>query len=90
MVYLDDLLVVSADIELHYNDVHKTLDWLCESKLKSKGSKCEFAVAKVKYLGHIVEKGTVAMDPEKVCAVVDWPVPLLVRQLSSFLGLATY
>ena len=39
--------------------------------LKAKGSKCVFAVTKVEYLGHIVENGTVAMDPEKICAVVD-------------------
>ena len=49
-------------------------------KLKAKGSKCEFSVTKVEYLGHIVENGTVAMDPEKICAVVDWPVPILVKQ----------
>ena len=81
LVYLDDLLVFSADIELHYDDICKTLEWLHENKLKAKGSKCEFSVSKVKYLGHIVENGTVAMDPEKICAVVDWPVPILVKQL---------
>ena len=65
LVYLDNLLVFSADIELHYDDIHKTLEQLCENKLKAKGSKCEFAVPKVEYLGHIVENRTVAMDPEK-------------------------
>ena len=39
LVYLNDLLVFSADIESHYNDIHKTLEQLHENKLKAKGSK---------------------------------------------------
>ena len=39
LVYPDDLLVFSADIESHYNDIHKTLEQLDENKLKAKGSK---------------------------------------------------
>ena len=80
LVYLDDLLVFNADIELHYDDIHRTLEWLHENKLKAKGSKSKLAVAKVEYLGHIVENETVAMDPEKICIVVYWPVPILVKQ----------
>ena len=63
---------------------------MCENKLKVKGSKCKSAVTKVNYLSHIVEYGTVVMDPEKICAVVDWPVPILVKQFKSFLGLINY
>ena len=55
LIYLDNLLVFNADIELHYNDICKTLERLCENILKAKGSKCEFSVTKVEYLGHIVE-----------------------------------
>ena len=80
-VYFDNLLVFSANIELHYDGVCKTLEWLYGNKWKAKGSKCEFVVIKVEYLDHIVKNGTVAMDPEKICAVVDWLVPVLVKQL---------
>ena len=71
MVYFDDLLVFSADIESNCNDVFKTLEQLLENHLKAKGNKCEFTVIKVEYLGYIVENKTVAMDPEKICAVED-------------------
>ena len=40
-----------------------------------------FAITKVEYLGHIVEKRTVAIDPEKMRAVVAWLVPISVKQL---------
>ena len=65
LVYLDSLLVFSTDIELHYDNIHKTLEWLHENKLKAKGFKYEFAITKVEYLGHIVENETFAMDFER-------------------------
>ena len=52
-----------------------------ENKIKKKVSKCEFAVTRVEYLVYIVKNGTIAMDPEKIFAVVDWPVPILIKQL---------
>ena len=55
LVYLDNLLVFSADIEPHDDDIRKTLEQVHVNKVKAKGSKCEYAVTKVDYLGHIVE-----------------------------------
>ena len=81
LVYLDDLFVFSIDIELHYNNVCKTLEQLYENNIKAKVRNCEFDVSKVEYLGHIVENGTVTMDPERICAVLDWPVPIPAKQL---------
>ena len=81
LVYLDDLIVFSINIKLYNDDIHKTLEQLCEKKLKVKGSKCQSSVSKVKYLGQIVENGTVAIDSEKIRVVADWPVPILLKQL---------
>ena len=36
LVYFDDLLVFKADIELNYDDIYKTLEQLCENKVKSR------------------------------------------------------
>ena len=63
---------------------------ICEKKLKAKGSKCEFAVSKFEYLSHTIENGTVAMDLERIRAVVDWPVAVSVKQLYLFLRFANY
>ena len=49
--------------------------------LKAKGSKCEFAVTKVEYLSHTIKNKTIAMNPEKICAIADWPVAISVKQL---------
>ena len=64
-IYLYLALILSCIIMM----IYKTLEQLCENKLKVKGSKCKFVVTKVEYLGHIVENGTVAMDPEKIRVV---------------------
>lgn len=44
----------------------------------------------VSFLGFIAGKGTVGMDPEKVSAVCDWPVPENHKQLQWFLGFANF
>ena len=52
--------------------------------------KSEFAQHKIKFLGHLVIKNQVRMDPKKVQAIVDWQAPHHVKDLRSFLGLANY
>lgn len=42
------------------------------------------------YLGHVISAAGVAMDSNKVLAVVDWPVLCTVRAMRGFLGLAGY
>ena len=55
-----------------------------------KMEKCEFAQQEIKFLGHLVSKNQVRMDPKKVQAIVDWQAPRHVKDLRSFLGLANY
>ena len=53
-------------------------------------SKCDLNMPEVLYLGHIVFKPGVAVDPKKVSAVQDWPVPKNLHDLRCFLGLTNY
>ena len=52
--------------------------------------KCEFSQHEIKFLGHLVSKNQVRMDPKKVQAIVEWQAPPHVKDLRSFLGLANY
>ncbi|XP_072062126.1 uncharacterized protein [Arachis hypogaea] len=61
-----------------------------EQKLYAKLSMCEFWKEEVKFLGHIVSKGGIAVDPSKVEAVMEWERPTTVTEVRSFLGLAGY
>ncbi|XP_033125012.1 uncharacterized mitochondrial protein AtMg00860-like, partial [Anneissia japonica] len=54
--------------------------------LKLKPGKCHLLQQEVRYLGHMVSNRGVAVDPEKVRIVQDWPEPKTVRDVRAFLG----
>jgi hypothetical protein len=55
-----------------------------------KRSKCSFGERSVAYLGHVISAKGVAMDEQKVRAVLDWPLPQSVCAVRAFLGLVRY
>jgi hypothetical protein len=57
--------------------------------LYAKLSKCEFWLKQVAFLGHIISKGGIYVDPSKVQDVLSWNAPISVSDWS-FLGLAGY
>ena len=63
---------------------------LQEKQLYGKLSKCEFWLDEVNFLGHVIGRGGVAVDPSKVEAVLEWERPTTITEIRSFLGLAGY
>lgn len=53
-------------------------------------AKCEFYILTVSFLGHIVRKNFLKMDPSKVSTVTEWPVSTTPNQLQRFLGFANF
>lgn len=90
LVFVDDILVYSRSLEEHKNHLRQVLSTLTHHQLKVKLSKCSFAQQSLAYLGHIISAQGVATDEEKIIAVKDWPTPLSVKDLRSFLGLTGY
>jgi hypothetical protein len=58
--------------------------------LYAKLSKCEFWLKQVAFLGHIVSKGGISVDPSKIQDVLSWNAPTSVGEIWRFLGLAGY
>ena len=90
VVFLDDILIYSKNVEEHQEHLKKVLDILRREKLYAKKSKCEFFQSKVHFLGHIISEEGLAVDPEKVKAIVEWPECKNVDEVRSFLGLAGF
>jgi hypothetical protein len=90
VVYLDDILVFSKNQKEHCQHLRKVLSTLKEHQFYAKLSKCSFFQAQTKFLGFLVDKEGVKMDPDKVSAVVEWPIPKDVAELRSFLGLTNH
>ncbi|KAJ9513216.1 hypothetical protein QJQ45_029520 [Haematococcus lacustris] len=84
LVYLDDILDKSVDE--HLKHLRKVFDLLRLNKLFAKQSKCEFMRSTLKFLGHVIFAGAIAVDPEKIKSISSWPVPQSLQQLQSFLG----
>ncbi|XP_073041822.1 uncharacterized protein [Primulina eburnea] len=90
VVFIDDILVYSPSEEDHKEHLHLNLQMLREKELYAKFKKCEFWLKSVTFLGHIISKEGVSVDPKKVEAITGWPRPKTVTEIRSFLGLAGY
>ncbi|PNY17781.1 Ty3/gypsy retrotransposon protein [Trifolium pratense] len=90
IVFFDDILVYSDTEASHIEHLACVFELLAKHQFYLKPQKCSFAQQQIGYLGHVVSAGTVAPDPEKINAIMDWPVPHSVKTLRGFLGLAGY
>ena len=63
LVYLDDILVFSKTQEEHLEHLRKVFEILRENKLFAKLTKCRFAKSELEYLGHVVGKDGIKVDP---------------------------
>nr|GEU74623.1 RNA-directed DNA polymerase [Tanacetum cinerariifolium] len=89
-VFIDDILVYSKTKEEHEEHLRIVLRTLCQKKLYTKFTKCEFWLGQVAFLGHIVSADGITMDCAKVKAITEWPRPKIVIEIKSFLGLVGY
>lgn len=85
-----DILVYSIDWDTHLSHLQQVLQVLAKHQLFAKFSKCLFGVTTVDYLGHIISKQGVAVDPAKLKAIQEWLAPSSVTALRGFLGLSGY
>jgi len=77
-------------MEEHRDDLRLVLQTLQEHQLYAKFSKCEFYKEQIQYLGHIITKNRIVVDPEKIKTIMEWPVPKDVVDIHFFMGLASY
>ncbi|CAJ2667675.1 unnamed protein product [Trifolium pratense] len=90
LVFFDDILVYSKTMSEHLLHLEQVLAVLLENCFVANQKKCKFGGQHVDYLGHIISGKGVAVDPDKVKCVSEWPVPKNVKGVRGFLGLTGY
>jgi len=73
LVFFDDILVYSKDIESHKNHLLCVFDLLRQNHLLVNKKKCCFECPSIEYLGHIISSQGAAADPKKLQVMMDWP-----------------
>jgi hypothetical protein len=90
LVFFYDILIYNKTWIDHIAHVDRVLHILSQDQLFLKQSKCSFSTSEVEYLGHLVGKDAVKVDPKKIEAMQDWPHPKNLKILRGFLGLTGY
>jgi len=90
VLYIDDIVVFSNDLETHLARLGQVLQRLRTAGLKLKPVKCKLLKHRVEFLGHIVSHQGVEVDPGKVRKVLEWVQPQALTQVRSFIGLCAY
>jgi hypothetical protein len=79
VVFIDDILIYSQSEEEHVDHLKMVLQRLREHQLYAKLSKCEFWIDEVMFLGHIINRDGLVVDPKKVADILNWKTPTDVR-----------
>ena len=87
---MDDILVFTKTLEEHDQIIKEVLQILKDNDLFLKESKCLWKQECIEFLGMDISAQGIHMSKEKVKAIIDWPVPKMVKNVRQFLGLANY
>jgi Reverse transcriptase (RNA-dependent DNA polymerase) len=90
LLYFDDITVCRKSFDQHVDALDKVFTALRDAGPKLNASKCSFGVNRITYLEHIISIRETEVDPDKVQAVRDFPVPRNTTEVRSFHGLCNY
>lgn len=90
VVFINDILIYTPTWAQHLQVLTFVFQLLVQHQVKIKLAKCSFAQQQLKYIGHVINAKEVAIDPQKIANVQNWPVPQSVTDVRGFLGLASY
>ncbi|RMC19578.1 hypothetical protein DUI87_03136 [Hirundo rustica rustica] len=88
--YVDDLFLSGEDeVEVREATI-KLLNFLGEKGLRVSKGKLQFVEPEVKYLGHLISKGSRRLNPERIAGILSLPPPSSKREIRKLLGLLRY
>ena len=84
-VYVDDMMVKSKRREKYFEALDKFLARLEKYNLRLNPKKCVFGVTSGKLLGHIVSERGIEVDPNKIKAIQEMPMPKIKKDVRGFI-----
>ena len=89
-VYMDDILITSHDKATHETLVRTVLGRLNDAGIIINVAKCQYVKEKVVFLGHEVNAEGVIPDQSRILAILEYPLPTVVRDLRRFIGIVNF
>ncbi len=90
LIYLGDIIVYTAEFYPALDRLKKVWTRIRKANLKLKPTKRCLMWAQVPFLAHIASRQGLGVDPAKTGEVENWPTPTNVKDMHTFLGLASY
>ena len=90
LIFLDDILVYSANVKEHADHLEKVLQVLRKHRLHAKASKCKIYKHSMEFFGQQICAGGMTSTEANLKAICDWSKPHNIRDICSFLGFANY
>jgi len=87
LAYLDDVLCYSGSVEQHLQHLRNIFQCFRDSKMKLNLSKCNFLLPKIIFLSNLITPSGIGPDPDKVKAMLKYPVPSNQKKLKCALGM---
>lgn len=89
-VYLDDVIIATPSFEQHLEILRIVFNRLKSANLTVNIDKCNFCLPSLKYLGFVVDRHGLRTDPDKVKAMLDYPVPKTATEVKRFIGMCSW
>ncbi|GJR65787.1 putative reverse transcriptase domain-containing protein [Tanacetum coccineum] len=83
IAFIDDILVYSKDEEEHGKHLKIVLELLKKERLYAKFSKCDFWIDSVQFLGLVIDRSGVHVDPAMIEAIKSWAAPMTPTEVSA-------
>jgi len=90
VIYLDDILIYSDNMNDHKKHVKEVLKRLQENWLYASPTKCVFHQDRIEFLGFVLGVDGLRMDESKTQTIQNWPTPRRVKDIQFFLGFANF
>jgi hypothetical protein len=90
VIYLDNILIFVEMLQELTQLTHQVLQRIQDLDLFLRPAKCSFNQTSVEYLGLIISEGEIRIDPIKLKAIQEWPLPRTVKDIQKFLRFCNF